>query len=236
MALGDAQRDREAVASRTARGATRGNERGDRAGQARPVVADLDPDPTALDGRAHAHLAPAVLGGVGHEVAERLREPQAVGAHERGRAWALDPQPRAVRAGDRRPAGGRRRHEPSGVQHLEPLACAPPPRRGLEVLERETGAAQLELHSRRPPCHRLRRRLERVQAQARRAQRAAQLVRRLGDEREPPALPAPHEQGGGQRGGGQRPAGGGEQGRGGREEWMGQGGDHRPVASKGVAR
>ena len=119
-----------------------------------------------------------MLDGVGDEVAARLREPDRVGVDERAAAQRLDRELGAERPRQRPPGLGGVVEQRADVDQLRALARAPAVAGRGEVVERERGAPELEVERRGALLV-----VERVQAQPRGAQRPAQLVARVGDER-----------------------------------------------------
>ena len=101
-----------------------------------------------------------------------------------GRA-IVDDQLGGERARQRAPGVDRLREQCADVDGLGAVGRAPPARRGVEVGEREPRAAQLELDGGDAPAAR-RVGDHAVEAEQGGAERTAQLVRGLGDEREPP--------------------------------------------------
>ena len=132
-----------------------------------------------------AHRPGSVLERVDDQVAERLREPEPVGADDQAAARRHDQQLGAERTREGCPRLGGLRHQRAHVDRLGELGRTPAVRRGVQILQREPGPPQLELHGGHPPGGG-RARADAVKPEQRGAERAAQLVRRLGHERHPP--------------------------------------------------
>ena len=147
------------------------------AGEARPRVAHLHAHPPGHHAAAHAHRPAAVLDRVRHEVAARLREAHRVGADQGATAHRLDDQRRAERGRQRSPGLGGVVEQGADVDQLRACARAPPAPRRDQVLQRQRRPPQLGVDRRGALVI-----VEPVQAQARRAQRPAQLVAGVGHQ------------------------------------------------------
>ena len=115
-----------------------------------------------------------MLERVRDEVADRLRQPDPVAAHEDVRRDRPDPQLAAEDRRDRLPGGrlvGNQLADLDDLGAIGRLTAAP---RRREVVEREAGALELEVDGGEPRA----RRVARVQREVRRGERAAQLVAR----------------------------------------------------------
>jgi hypothetical protein len=185
VAAGHVGGDGQPAPAAAAAGPRARRELADRRGQAGALVRDLDTDAAARAARAHLHLAPRVLEGVGDEVADRLGEAQAIAAHDgsgaagRGR----DGQLTAVGGRDEPPRRLLVREQLADVHRRRAMGRAPSRARGDEVVERERGAAQLALDRGRGGA--------RARRETRGGQRPAQLVDRARDELAPAAQLAP---------------------------------------------
>ncbi len=139
---------------------------------------DLDAHAPREHAPAHADRRAAVLDGVGDEVAACLREPHRVGVDERAATQRLDRQLGAEGAGERPPGLRGVVEQGADVDQRGALPRATAVAGGGEIVERERGAAELEIDRRRSLLA-----LERVQAEPRGAQRSAELVPRVRDQR-----------------------------------------------------
>ena len=159
-------------------------------GQPRAGVLDLDAHAAREHAPAHADGRGAVLDRVGDEVPARLREPDRVGADERAPAQRLDRQLGPEGAGERLPGLRGVVEQRADVDQLRALARAAAVAGRREVVERERGAPELEVDRGGALLV-----VERMEPEPRRAQRAAQLVPRVGDERRVPDEPRLQQRG-----------------------------------------
>ena len=148
------------------------------AGRPGALVDDLDAHVAAADrARGQLDAAGPVLERVGDEVRDRLAEAQAIAVDERARAAAAASRDRAVeRARDDVPALELLLEQLGDLDGLGAVDDPPAAARGGEVVEREAGAAQLEVERREALGRRLEAALHRGEAEAHRGQRPAQLV------------------------------------------------------------
>ena len=111
-------------------------------------------------------------------------EPQPVRPDQHVPRAVVDDQLGGERHGERPPRVDRLGEQRADVDGLGPVGRAPPARRGVEVGERQPRTAQLELDRRHPPPAR-RVGDDAVEAEQGGAERSAQLVRGLRDQRAP---------------------------------------------------
>ncbi len=164
-----------APAPATARAA---REYGDRRGQARPGVGDLDAHPPADTPAPQLDCSSPVLDRVGEQVAAGLRQADAVTGNHRGRGVGRQEKVQldAAGFGDRTPCLGRLGQHVVKRNRLERVGRPrTPPGRG-KVFERQPGATQLSVHGREPPPGYLVATIEQMQPNPHRSERAADLV------------------------------------------------------------
>ena len=212
MARGDLGRDGEAAPAAPPPRPGPSRELGHRSRQPRPGVDHLDAHPSAGGVAAQTHRPAAVLDRVGEQVPARLGEPQAVAAHRGAGRLPVSAQISPRRPGHGAPGRDGVLQQVLDGNGLEAVAGAAAGPRGVQVVEREGRAAQLEVDGGQPVARRAPGTIDEVQPQPRGGERPAQLVGRAGDQLHPSREPALHQRPRAQRREGERPAEEGETG------------------------
>ena len=174
--------------------------------QAGALVADLDPHRVPGQPRRQLDAPAAVLQRVDDEVADGLREPQAIAEHVDAGQVGSDDEARTERSCHEVPY---RELFPEQVGDGDGLLAphdAAAAARGPEVLEREPGATQLEVERRNPRRWRLV--VQRREGEPCRTQGPAELVAGSRDPHRGPRLPGSEDEQGDDPGDRQDPSGG----------------------------
>jgi hypothetical protein len=205
VSRGDVGGDSESAPALAAARPRTAREIGDGSRQAGAVVAHLDANPARIGAGPQLDPAPAVLDGVGQQIPARLREAQAVASHQRPARRSIEMQRRT--GPGRRGAPGRHggADQRPDVDRLGAVARAAARPRGMQVLQRQAGAAQFDVDRGDPRPGRSGGERQQVQAEARRMQRATGLVARPGDHLGAPGEFTLEQGRGGERPGGEQP-------------------------------